>query len=321
MDEFGVIETFFADRANRRDDVAVGIGDDGAVVVPPCGHHLVVTADLLVADRHFPAGTDPYAVGVKTMAVNLSDLAAMGAEPAWATLTLSLPEVDERWLDGFSRGLFDQARDFGVQLIGGDTVKGPLAVGLQLLGWVPAGEALLRRGAAAGDRIFVTGTLGDAGLGLRCRQGRVSLPDADEDYARRRLDRPTARVAVGMALRGIAKAAIDLSDGLAADLGHVLAASGVGAHVELARLPLSPTYRRHFALAGGWDTVVGNGDDYELCFTVSPRDCAAVTEARLGCVVTEIGEITSGAGLVMTDEAGQIFVPAAAGFEHFRDDG
>jgi thiamine-monophosphate kinase len=321
MDEFGVIETFFFNRGARRPDVRVGIGDDGAVVSPPPGAELVVTTDLLVAGRHFPTDTDPYSVGAKAMAVNLSDLAAMAAEPAWATLTLALPEVDEQWLEEFSRGLFDQAGAFGVQLVGGDTVKGPLTVGLQLLGWAPAGTALLRHGAAVGDRIFVTGTLGDAGLGLRCAQGRASLPEVDARYARERLERPSARVSAGLALRGIASAAIDLSDGLAADLGHLAATSGVGARVELARLPLSHVYRAHFGAAGGWDTAVGNGDDYELCFTVPPERCQAVTAGSLGCPVTEIGEIVAGDGVALIDEDGARFVPRSAGFDHFRGDG
>ncbi|HEX9626759.1 MAG TPA: thiamine-phosphate kinase [Acidiferrobacterales bacterium] len=318
MNEFEIIRRYFARQPVARGDVRVGIGDDAAVVEVPADRELVVSTDLLVAGVHFPADTAPDAIGWKALAVNLSDLAAMGAEPAWFTLNLSLPDADPDWLAGMCSGLYALAAEHDVQLIGGDTTRGPLTLGIQILGLVPRGAALTRAGARPGDRVFVSGTLGDAALGLLSRQGRLAPAPDMAPGLDARLDRPTPRLDVGRALRGLASACIDLSDGLAADLGHILEASGAGARVELERLPRSAAYRALQAQVG-WDPAVSHGDDYELCFSVPPGRLDALSRrmASVGCPVTEIGVIDAGPGLRFVDESGRAYRPARAGFDHF----
>lgn len=320
LSEFNLIERYFSGRGPRRDDVVAGIGDDCALLRVPDGMELAVSIDTLVAGVHFPEDTPPAAIGHKALAVGLSDLAAMGAAPAWATLSLALPGVDEAWLEPFASGLFALAETHGVQLVGGDTVRGPLVITLQLHGHVPAGTALRRGGARAGDRIYVTGTLGDAGLGLAVAQGRSALPADDARYLRGRLDRPEPRCDAGIALRGLASACIDISDGVAADLGHILAASGTGARLELARLPLSPPLRRHGGdEAQAWRLALTAGDDYELCFTV-PAAHAAAWERRsagLACGSTCIGVIEAGEGLRLQRPDGSLLALSHAGYDHF----
>jgi len=296
--------------------VRLGVGDDAAVVEVPPGQQLVVTTDMLVAGRHFPEATEPEAIGHKVLAVNLSDLAAMGAEPAWVTLAISLPAADAVWLAAFCRGFLDLARAHRVALVGGDTVRGPLVVTVQAMGFVPAGAAVCRAGARPGDGVFVTGTLGDAALGLQSLEGRLALDPEMARLARARLERPSPRVREGLALRGLASAMIDISDGLLADLGHVLAASGVGAAIDLRRVPLSAAYRAFLRQGGDLQPALTFGDDYELCFTASPTDHASVRAAldALGCAVQQIGTVTLEPGLV--DERGEAL--AAAGHDHFR---
>jgi len=298
--------------------VRLGIGDDAAVLEVPPGQQLVVTTDMLVAGRHFPAATDPEAIGHKALAVNLSDLAAMGAEPAWVTLAISLPAADAAWLTAFCRGFLGLARAHRAALVGGDTVRGPLAVTVQAMGFVPAGAAIRRAGARPGDGVFVTGTLGDAALGLQCLQGRLVLAPDLERLARARLERPSPRVREGLALRGLASAMIDISDGLLADLGHLLVASGAGAAIDLRRVPLSAAYRAFLHQGGDLQPALAFGDDYELCFTAAPGDHASVraTLDSLGCAVQQIGTVTREPGLV--DERGQVL--ATAGHDHFRAD-
>lgn len=318
MNEFEIIRRYFARQPVVRDDVRCGIGDDAAVLAPAADHELVVSTDMMVAGVHFPEDTAPEHIGWKALAVNLSDMAAMGAEPAWFTLNISLPHLDPVWLDAWCSGLYALATEQRVQLIGGDTTRGPLTVGIQILGQLPCGTALMRRGARAGDRIFVSGTLGDAALGLAGRQRRLRLPAEFSEYLHARLERPTPRVAIGQALRGLATACIDVSDGLAADLGHILAASGTGARIELDRLPRSAAYRAVQARVG-WDPAVSHGDDYELCFTVAPERVAELP-ARLRtieCPVTEIGVVEPAAGLRILDRAGLPYRPAHTGFDHF----
>jgi thiamine-monophosphate kinase len=318
VNEFALIERFFAAQPVARADVVLGIGDDAALTRVPPGQELALTTDTLVAGVHFLADAEPADLGYRALAVNLSDLAAMGAEPAWFLLNLTLPVPDERWLTGFCAGLYELARAHGAQLVGGNTARGPLNIGITAAGLVPAGAALTRRGALAGDRVYVTGELGDAALALRHRLGVYPLAAADFAAVRPRLDRPTARVAQGLKLRGLASAAIDVSDGLLADLGHVLAASGVGARLELARLPLSATYRAHLN-AVGWEPALAHGDDYELCFTVPAARVAAVEALRpqLGCRLSAIGEIVAAPGLALLDPAGRPYRPRAAGHDHF----
>lgn len=318
ISEFELIARYFARQDIRRQDVVLGIGDDCALLRVPDGMELAITTDAMVCGVHFPENTHPEALGHKALAVNLSDLAAMGAEPAWVLLALTLPEADEAWLDAFTRGLRGMASRYNVQLVGGDTTRGPLNVTLQVLGFVPQGKALRRDAAQSGDFIYVTGTLGDAGLGLRVVQGRASAPAQDADYLVERLERPWPRVEAGLALRGVAHAAIDISDGLIADLGHILDASAVGAVVQVERLPLSPAFR---AVAGdAWDVALSSGDDYELCFTVPPDRTDAVEAAArdLGVPCTCIGVIDRQPGLRLVRDDGAAFVPAGRGYEHFR---
>lgn len=319
LSEFALIERFFVRQSIRRGDVRLGIGDDCAVLLVPAGEGLAVTIDTLVSGVHFPDGFDPEDIGHRLLAVNLSDLAAMGAEPAWATLALTLPAADETWLAAFAQGLFALAQQFGVQLVGGNTTRGPLSVTLQAHGFIPLGQELRRTGARPGDLICVTGTLGDAALGLAVLQGRAQLSDPHRAFVLRRFGRPEPRVAAGQALRGLATSAIDVSDGLLADLGHILTASGVGALVELQHLPLSDAVQVQRDL----ELPLGGGDDYELCVTV-PRGAferaRAAVEAT-GCRFTRIGEIQAEPGLRCLDARGSPYLPAVTGYDHFADTG
>ncbi len=321
LDEFAIIERYFARQSVQRRDVVLGIGDDAALVKSAPGVHLAVTTDVLVGGVHFPAPTAPYAIGYKALAVNLSDLAAMGAEPAWATLMLTVPTAEEDWLQGFCDGFFCIAREHGVQLIGGDMARGPLSVGVQLIGTVPEGQALVRAGAKPQDDIYVSGTVGDAALGLMAGSGDLQLSSDEARGVIHRLEFPTPRVALGVALRGIATAAIDVSDGLAADLGHIATASAVAASVDLAALPLS-TVARRCRHEVGWDAYVAFGDDYELCFSAPPARRDAVTDAahRAGTPITRIGTIQSGAG-VEFHERGSPYRLVHRGHDHFAPRG
>ncbi len=321
MSEFALIQKFFTVQPIARDDVILGIGDDAAILQPPPGSQLVVTTDTLVEAVHFVAGADPVALGYKSLAVNLSDLAAMGAEPAWFLLNLTLPQPDETWLTGFSKGLFALAQEFKLQLVGGNIARGPLTISIEAHGVVPEGEAIRRSGAQPGDGIYVTGTLGDAALALEQRLGRRALPPPDYDAVSLRLDHPLPRVREGILLRRFASSAIDISDGLLADLGHVLEASGAGALVVRDRVPLSEIYRKH--LGGiGWDLALNGGDDYELLFTVPARARREFErwQTRFGCPVTNIGEIVSGPGLTVLDAAGELTRPMRPGHDHFSGD-
>lgn len=326
--EFELIERYFRTGFPSREDVVVGIGDDAAVLAPPpAGRQLVVAVDTLVEGVHFPPDFDAADLGYRALAVNLSDLAAMGAEPAWMTLALTLPKADEAWLVTFARGLREAAAPWRVALVGGDTTRGPLTVTIQLLGTVPAGQAIRRSGARAGDGVHVTGTPGDAAMGLLCLQRGIEGSAAE--HCRRRFARPEPRLALGHALRGLASAMIDISDGLLADLDHLLDASGVGATIQTPRVPRSDAFRdclaalpesdrtraAHFPLAGG--------DDYELCFTVPPEHEAEVCciAERLGVPVTRIGTIEMVQGLRVMDEDGRNMVVKTLGYDHFRENG
>jgi thiamine-monophosphate kinase len=320
LNEFELIREFFAAQPVQRPDVALGIGDDAAVLDIPAGQQLVVSTDMLVGGVHFPEGTAPEAVGHKALAVNLSDLAAMGADPAWFTLNLSLPATDRAWLTGFCAGMFRLAREHNVALVGGDTTRGPLSLGIQIMGLVPKGMALTRAGARAGDRIYVTGNLGEGALGLALLQGRVQLPEEFHRAVVQHLEYPAPRVPTGMALRDIASACIDISDGLLGDLGHILEASGVGARIHLSQLPLSSGYDSVFEHVG-WQPALAGGDDYELCFTVPPANEVALHQqaSRLGVPIKPIGEIEAAPGLRIMDESGGLFTPDFHGYDHFRD--
>jgi thiamine-monophosphate kinase len=315
LGEFDLIRRFFSGQGIRHAETALGIGDDCALLRCRSEGELAVTVDTLVSGVHFLPEVDPEALGHKALAVNLSDLAAMGAEPRWATLALTLPSVDEAWLEAFARGWFALAARHGVELAGGDTTRGPLSITIQAMGWVPAGKALRRSGARPGDGVYVSGPLGAAGLGLKIRLGQTGLDDAE---AVARLERPEPRVALGRALRGLASACIDISDGLAADLGHILNASDVGARLDFARLPLGAGVSRYIAETGDWRLPLRAGDDYELCFTV-PEAQQDELERRLaaaGLTADRIGHIEPEPGLRLLKEGRDLeFVPA--GYEHF----
>ncbi len=324
LSEFDLIQRYFTPTTPTREDVIHGIGDDGAVLHVPIGMDLVASVDTLVSGVHFFADVAPAALGYKALAVNLSDMAAMGAEPAWATLALTLPSIDETWLAAFSRGFFELAERYGVQLVGGDTCRGPLAVSVQMHGFIPQGVALRRSGAMPSDLIYVTGTLGDAGLALQALQQHQTLSAPHAHYLQDRLERPSPRVFEGLALRGIASAAIDVSDGLAADLGHILVASEVGATLEIERLPVSSAFVaavQEAALGADhcWQLPLSAGDDYELCFTVPAEKQAKVEQvfARFGCGATRIGVIEMQPGLRCKLASGEMLTPSRSGYQHF----
>lgn len=318
MNEFQLIQKYFAAQPIARDDVVVGIGDDAAVLQPPADKQLVVTTDTLVEGVHFLPNADAAALGYKALAVNLSDLAAMGAEPVWFLLNIVLPRPDETWLASFCDGLFALSATHRMQLIGGNTTRGPLTITVEAHGVVPEGQAVLRSGAQPGDSIYVTGNLGDAALALQHRLGQRQLPDVDFAAVRDRLDRPTPRTREGAILRRVASSAIDISDGLLADLSHVLDASGVGALIVRDRIPLSDTYRKHLDSVG-WDLALAGGEDYELCFTIPAHHDAEFARWRekFGCSVTCIGEIVSGPGLTVVDANGETYRPSHFGHDHF----
>ena len=311
ISEFDIIARYFTPAFVGRDDVLVGVGDDGAVLQVPAGSALVVSTDTLVRDVHFSDDYSPEDIGYKALAVNLSDLAAMAAQPAWASLALTLPRADEGWIADFARGFFDLADAHGVALVGGDLTRGPLTITVGVYGFAPTGLSLRRNGARPGDEIFVTGTLGDAALAL------AGLPSPHRAYLETRLHRPTPRVAEGLTLRALASSGIDISDGLAADLGHLLTQSGCGATVYLERLPLSPALRalddpdRRRALA------TAGGDDYELCFTVPPQQRAMLESRWRGAPMTSIGRIEASPGLRWICADGSAYHPPSEGYRHF----
>lgn len=318
--EFFLIDRYFANHAPNRPDVALGIGDDCALLIPPVGQQLAVTLDTLVADVHFFAAADPEGIGHKALAVNLSDLAAMGATPAWATLALTLPKADEAWLAGFCRGLFALADRHGVQLVGGDTTHGPVTViTVQAHGFTPPGLALRRDGAQPGDGVYVTGTLGDAGLALAAAFGTATIAAEHHRYIQTRLERPEPRLAQGVALRAIASAAIDVSDGLAQDLSHILERSGVGARLEVEQLPLSSALSASLDQETAVITALSGGDDYELCFTVPPEREAQleILAKTWACRCTRIGVIEAEPGLRPVRADGSVFHLERQGYDHF----
>ncbi len=323
MGEFDLIARYFT-RPVRH--AALGVGDDCALLAPRPGMQLAISSDMLVEGRHFFPDVDPEALGHKALAVNLSDLAACGARPLAFTLALALPRVDESWLAGFSKGLLALADAHGCELVGGDTTLGPLNICITVFGEVPAGQALLRSGARAGDDIYVSGTLGDARLALEALLGHIHLPDELLAQARQRLERPTPRVALGLALRGLASSAMDVSDGLLGDFGHILKASGVGACIrtdETIKLIAASAFPS--SATGQFDQkllhqcTLAGGDDYELLFTAPPQHRAAVAEAaaQSQTPVTRIGQVEAAPGLRLVDAQGMPVENRFASFDHF----
>lgn len=323
-DEFELIRRLAATQRGLREDVVLGIGDDGAVLQPVRGAQLVAVCDTLVAGRHFPEDTDAFAIGWKALAVNLSDLAAMGATPQWALLALTLPERDAAWIERFGAGFAALAKMSEVALVGGDTTRGPLTITVTALGAVAPDAALRRDGARVGDRVCIAGVPGEAALGLAAVQaGRRDDPAFAHCIAR--LDRPEPQLALGQALAGIASACIDVSDGLVADLGHVATASGAGVRLDLDAIPHPP-----FEL-GAWlglnpravvDLALGGGDDYLLAFTVDPARLPELRErtVTLGLDLHEIGDVVPDAGVSVSTREGGDYAPARAGFNHFGND-
>ena len=324
--EFDLIEQIRVRCAMPRADVRLGIGDDAAVLAPPAGHELVACADTLVAGVHFPVATRARDLGWKALAVNLSDLAAMGATPAWALLALTLPAADPTFVADFADGFAELAAEHRVALVGGDTTRGPLTVTVVAHGFVPPGRELRRGGARAGDLVFVTGTLGDAAAGLRCLDRRDprapslfdAAPDARE-FLVARLDRPTPRIAAGVALRAFASACIDVSDGLVADLGHVAAGSRAGIEIDALQLPASSALLALFDADERLALQAGGGDDYELAFTVPAARVADMQRdiARIGCGATRIGRVVAGEGVHLLAADGAAIMLRRRGWDHF----
>ena len=306
--EFDLIRRYFAVHVPKHPFNQLGIGDDCALLAVPQGYQLAVTTDTMVENVHFFADADPELLGYKLLAVNLSDLAAMGAEPFAVTLALTLPKIDADWLQAFSNGFMRLARQHQVDLIGGDTTSGPLTLTVQAMGIVPQGKALLRSSAQVGDLIYVTGPIGNAGLGLKIKQGFAC---ANSAAILQSLHQPQPRIAAGLALRGIASACIDISDGLAADLGHILEKSGVGACLQWERLPLSEQVLDYIQSTQDWCMPLTAGDDYELCFTVTP-DLAS----QLSDHVYYLGVIEAEPGLRI-QRNGRLESLESKGFEHF----
>jgi thiamine-monophosphate kinase len=308
ISEFSLIDRFFKRHCINKDVTKLGIGDDCALLSIPVGYELAITTDTMVENVHFFAGCDPFDLGYKLLAVNLSDLASMGAKPLAVTLALTLPKVDAHWLTQFAAGFFSLAEKFHVDLIGGDTTSGSLTLTVQALGLVPSGQALRRSSAKAGDIVCVTGFLGDAGLGLKIKQGyHCKQPDA----ALNRFNRPDPQIEFGQALLGIANACIDISDGLAGDLGHILQQSQVGACIDWEVLPLSPEVLGFIEYTGDWAMPLTAGDDYELCFTLSPDMVQNLTIPH-----TKIGVIEALPGLRI-NKSGNIQPLEVKSFEHF----
>ena len=316
--EFDLIRRHFTHTGQH---TLLGVGDDAALLAPTPGTVIAVSSDMLVAGRHFITDTDPERLGHKAMAVNLSDLAAMGATPRWALLALALPRIEECWVEAFARGFQSEARSHGVDWVGGDTTGGPLNLAVTILGEVDPRKALRRSGGRAGDDVWVSGTLGDAALGLAALQNRFPLTGDDLEHCVRRLEQPTARVALGQALAGVAHAALDVSDGLLADLGHVLEASGVGADLEFDRVPVSAALRDRREHPLVREAILAGGDDYELCFTADPSAAGAVlaAAAAAGTQVQCIGSLSVVPGLRVRDRAGQLIVTRRRGYDHFAE--
>jgi thiamine-monophosphate kinase len=314
--EFEIIARYFTRQTNDS-TVVLGVGDDAAVLAAE--GLTAVTVDTLVAGVHFPDGMAPHLLGYRLMAVNLSDLAAMGANPRWCTLALTLPAADELWLDGFSRGLFELAERFGVALVGGNLTRGPLTLTLQLMGSVERAHLLTRSGGHVGDDVYVTGTLGDSAAGIALITERTVAPQGSAAAAlKERFYRPMPRVGAGLALGPIATAAIDISDGLLADLGHLCKASGCGATIDVERVPVSAELLSLFPPQEALAHALGGGDDYELCFTAPPSRAEEIESAleAAGTPVRRIGQLVAGQTVVARRD-GEPFTPTLRGYRHF----
>jgi thiamine-monophosphate kinase len=318
MKEFNLIKRFFTEQVVSRKDVILGIGDDCALILPTERQHIAITTDTLVSGVHFPENTHPRAIGHKAIAVNLSDLAAMGAEPTWVSLALTLPEFNEQWLTDFCAGVFELCEYYNIQLIGGDTTQGPLSITITAQGLTPYDKHLSRSGAKAGDWIFVTGELGDAALALKHIKGEVTIESVFTEQILTKLDYPKPRVLAGQTLREYASSAIDLSDGLISDLTHICNASGVGANLVLDALPLSTILKETLPEEEAITLALSGGDDYELLFTVSEDNKVGMETAlsHSGMPITCIGQLNPSGKITTTMNNKPISI-SAKGFEHF----
>lgn len=325
LDEFDLIRTCFEPLQATDPEargIILGIGDDAAILAPPAGQQLALSVDTIVSGVHFPEGSRPEDIGWRALAVNVSDLAAMAAQPLWFTLSLCVPRVDRTWLDNFAAGMSACADHCGIALVGGDTVQGPLCISVQVAGAVPAGCAITRSGARPGDAVLVSGTLGDAagGLEISHTRARPELSPGHAQYLSDRFNRPQPRLALVGLLRRDASAAIDVSDGLIADLGHLLEASGYGATVQVPSVPVSPALESIFGSAEARRMALGGGDDYELCFTVLEEDVEKVVDqgADSGIPITRIGTIEAEQGLRCIDDSGALLEIDHTGYRHFQ---
>jgi thiamine-monophosphate kinase len=321
LSEFDIIQRYF-DRPTP--GAVLGIGDDAALIQPPAGMELAVSTDMLVSGQHFFADVDPRGLGHKSLAVNLSDMAAMGARPRWATLSLALPAAmareNDKWLKAFSDGFFKLADAYQVELIGGDTTRGPLTICVTIIGEVARGKALRRSGARSGDDIWISGRLGDAALALAHQQGYIVLEPHEIESCLPALSTPTPRVGLGEGLIGLARSAIDISDGLLADLGHILKCSKASAIISMPEINCSESLRKYLPHPLALKCLLAGGDDYELCFT-APRSKRAKIEAlsrELVLPLTRVGKIGVGDGLVVLDAAGETVTLETTGYDHFR---
>ncbi|MEZ0152706.1 MAG: thiamine-phosphate kinase [Candidatus Reddybacter sp.] len=318
-DEFSLINRYFSACGAAGNDVFLGVGDDCTLLAPPTGEVLAVTTDTLLAGVHFPFDSPAQLIAQRALAVNLSDMAAMGATPRWFQLALTLPDADQDWLAEFSTGLNAMACQFNCALVGGDTTRGPLTISITLMGSVPPDKALTRSGAKPGDIIYVSGSLGDGAGGLAAIEGRLSAGSEDAAYLEGRFWQPQPRISEGLKIRAFASAAIDISDGLLADLGHIAKASQVGALLEVDKLPLSQALQRAVVSEQGRTWALTGGDDYELCFTV-PADGAAHCQRLINeglLMATPIGQIDEGLGVRCVDERGQVVEVECSGYKHF----
>lgn len=320
MQEFELISHFFKGRGVARKDVSLSIGDDAALINVPENCQLAVTTDTLVEGVHFFNDIDPKALGYRSLAVNLSDLAAMGAEPAWISVALTLPKAEAQWLEQFTQGMHEIAEYYNVQIVGGDTTQGPLTISICAKGFVPNGCALTRSGAKNGDWIFVTGSLGDAGLAIDCKYGKVTLTEQQFNAANKAFDFPTPQVAAGQMLRGKATSCIDISDGLIADIGHICQMSGVGAKLFAENIPLAATVKAVLPQEHALNYALTYGDEYQLLFTVPEehRTTVEMTLKQYGVAISCVGQITNQTGSVDLTLNGKPFALEQGGFEHFN---
>ena len=317
--EFELISKYFKNLTDDDSSVQCGIGDDAAIVHIPHDMEVALSIDTLLEGTHFPAETQPSDIAYKALAVNLSDMAAMGAVPKWVLLSISLPEKDEDWIEKFVSGFLELARTHSISLIGGDLSRGPLSITVQIQGLLPTGSALKRNGAQKDDLIYVTGTLGDAGVGLDIMNGKLSIGEKQRTFFLNSLNRPDISIDAGIQLRSIANSAIDISDGLIADLGHILEVSHVGAEIEMEKIPLSEEMKQVTDNVTAWNYALTSGDDYKLCFTApaEKHDQLMNILNEINIPVSCIGKITDGDELICKDSEGVCFKPSKSSYKHF----